>query len=43
MKSDGIVSEKSAARQRANEVKPYRCKNLIVVLETPSDIKISAR
>jgi len=29
---------KSRARQRADEVKPYRCKNLIAVLENPSDI-----
>lgn len=26
-------------RQRANAVKPYRCKNLIAVLENPMDIK----
>ena len=31
--------EKSSARQRADEIKEYRCKNLIVVIEYPSDIK----
>ena len=39
MESDQIAPKKSAARQRADEVKPYRCKNLIAVLEDPSDIK----
>ena len=37
MKSD--KKQKSSARQRANEIKEYRCKNLIAVLEDPSDIK----
>ncbi|WP_288129873.1 RNA methyltransferase [Microbulbifer sp.] len=31
--------EKNRVRQRANEIKPYRCKNLIAVLENPMDIK----
>lgn len=30
---------KSTIRQRADEIKPYRCKNLIAVLENPMDIK----
>jgi tRNA (guanosine-2'-O-)-methyltransferase len=30
---------KSTVRKRANEIKPYRCKNLIAVLENPMDIK----
>ena len=39
VESGEIAPKKSAARQRADEVKPYRCKNLIAVLEDPSDIK----
>ncbi len=31
--------DKSSVRQRANEIKPYRCKNLIAVLEYPTDVK----
>jgi tRNA (guanosine-2'-O-)-methyltransferase len=31
--------QKSSVRQRANEIKPYRCKNLIAVIENPSDVK----
>ena len=30
---------KSTIRQRADEIKPYRCKNLIVVIEDPNDVK----
>ena len=30
---------RSSLRRRADEVKPYRCKNLIAVLENPKDIK----
>ena len=30
---------KNTKRQRADEVKPYLCKNLIAVIENPSDIK----
>ena len=39
MESEKNAPEKSAARRRADEVKPYRCKNLIAVLENPSDIR----
>ncbi|MEM6434628.1 MAG: RNA methyltransferase [Cyanobacteria bacterium P01_D01_bin.115] len=31
--------QKSTVRQRADEIKDYRCKNLIAVLEDPNDIK----
>ena len=31
--------QKSAVRRRASEVKEYRCKNLIAVIEEPTDIK----
>jgi len=31
--------QKSSARQRADEIKDYRCKNLIAVIEDPSNIK----
>ncbi|WP_444938548.1 TrmH family RNA methyltransferase [Microbulbifer sp. JMSA002] len=31
--------DKSDARKRANQIKPYRCKNLICVLEYPMDMK----
>ena len=31
--------QKSTVRQRADEIKNYRCKNLIAVLEDPNDIK----
>jgi tRNA (guanosine-2'-O-)-methyltransferase len=30
---------KSSKRKRADKVKPYRCKNLIAVIENPRDIK----
>lgn len=30
---------KRPARRRADEIKPFRCKNLIAVLENPSDVK----
>lgn len=33
------ASSRSSVRLRANEVKPYRCKNLIAVIEDPRDIK----
>ncbi|XYK81641.1 MAG: TrmH family RNA methyltransferase [Labrenzia sp.] len=39
MISENSPSPKSSARERADEIKPYRCKNLIAVLEAPSDIK----
>jgi tRNA (guanosine-2'-O-)-methyltransferase len=31
--------KKSSVRKRADEIKEYRCKNLIAVIEDPSDIK----
>jgi len=31
--------QKSTVRKRADEIKPHRCKNLIAVLENPTDIK----
>jgi tRNA (guanosine-2'-O-)-methyltransferase len=34
-----MESQKSAIRQRADEIKEYQCKNLIAVLENPMDIK----
>src|ERR1700759_2506731 len=30
---------KSSVRQRANAIKDFRCKNLIAVLEWPTDVK----
>lgn len=32
-------SQKTTVRQRAKEIKPYKCKNLIAVIEDPKDIK----
>ena len=32
-------NQKKSIRQRADKIKPYRCKNLIAVIENPSDIK----
>lgn len=34
-----MSTSKSSARQRADAIKPYRCKNLIAVLENPIDIR----
>ncbi|MBO2676309.1 hypothetical protein I6M53_16885 [Shewanella algae] len=34
-----MEENKSPVRQRADEIKPYKCKNLIAVLENPMDIK----
>ncbi len=31
--------QRESVRQRANQIKAYRCKNLIAVIEEPSDIK----
>ena len=31
-------AQKSKKRQRADKIKPYRCKNLIAVIEDPHDI-----
>jgi tRNA (guanosine-2'-O-)-methyltransferase len=39
VESDEASPRRSAARQRADEVKHYRCKNLIAVLEDPTDIR----
>lgn len=33
------TKEKSTKRRRADEIKPFRCKNLIAVLENPKDIR----
>jgi len=33
------TESKKSVRKRANEIKPFRCKNLIAVLENPSDVK----
>ena len=33
------LPQKSTKRQRAEAIKPYKCKNLIAVIEDPSDIK----
>ncbi|NNC73277.1 MAG: RNA methyltransferase [Sphingomonadaceae bacterium] len=37
--TDDKSPKKRSARARADQIKPYRCKNLIAVLENPSDIK----
>jgi tRNA (guanosine-2'-O-)-methyltransferase len=34
-----MANKESLVRERAKEIKPYRCKNLIAVIENPSDIK----
>jgi len=34
-----MASAKSSARRRADEIKPFRCKNLIAVIEEPVDVK----
>jgi tRNA (guanosine-2'-O-)-methyltransferase len=39
MSSEQPDKPKSAARQRVDLVKPYQCKNLIAVIEEPSDIR----
>jgi len=36
---DEKKSQKSAMRKRADEIRDYRCKNLIAVIEEPSDIR----
>ncbi len=33
------IGKKSTKRKRADSIKPYRCKNLIAVIENPKDIK----
>lgn len=39
MKLDDTNPKKSSARKRADEIKNYRCKNLIAVLENPHDVR----
>ena len=34
-----IEKRRTGVRKRANEIKPYRCKNLIAVIENPSDMR----
>jgi tRNA (guanosine-2'-O-)-methyltransferase len=34
-----VEKNRSSVRKRADAIKPYRCKNLIAVIENPSDIK----
>jgi tRNA (guanosine-2'-O-)-methyltransferase len=36
---EGETKSKRSARERADTIKPFRCKNLIAVLENPTDIK----
>lgn len=33
------IKSRRSVRKRADEIKPFRCKNLIAVLENPADIK----
>jgi len=37
MTENQVVKEKSSLRKRADKIKEFRCKNLIVVLEDPKD------
>ncbi len=39
MTINNTPKQKSAVRRRADEIKNYRCKNLIAVIEDPSDVK----
>ena len=39
METDNDDRPKSSARQRADAIKAFRCKNLVAVIEDPSDIK----
>ncbi len=39
MTTDTPAKNKSSARVRADEIKGYRCKNLIAVIEDPKDVK----
>lgn len=39
MEQEDKKPTKSTTHQRADEIKPYVCKNLIAVLENPKDIK----
>jgi len=36
---EDAAESKKSVRRRADEVKPFRCKNLIAVLENPADVK----
>ena len=37
--TDRPINEKTALRKKADEIKDYRCKNLIAILEEPNDPK----
>lgn len=37
--ADGEMKPKRSARRRADAIKPFRCKNLIAVLENPTDMR----
>jgi hypothetical protein len=39
MEEEEQVKSKRSVRLRADEIKPFRCKNLIAVLENPTDVK----
>lgn len=39
MSVEDKAGSKRSARKRADEIKPFRCKNLVAVLENPSDLK----
>ena len=39
MNTDEVQLPKSSKRRRADEIKPYRCKNLIAVIENPDEIR----
>ena len=39
MTIDQVQPPKSSKRRRADEIKPYRCKNLIAVIENPSEMR----
>ena len=39
MKSELEARPKTTARQRADEIKAFRCKNLIAVIEDPTEIR----
>ena len=36
---EGRAESKKSVRRRADEIKSFRCKNLITVLENPTDVK----
>src|SRR5690348_1635611 len=39
MAMEEASKSKTSVRLRADEIKPFRCKNLIAVLENPTDVK----